>query len=308
MNHLTRLDPPALPASALFANREHRLTAAQLQQLASMPAAAEWFANIDNPLTRRAYQADLVDFCTFVGLAGAYEFRAVTRALVLAWRAQLEQRGLAVATIRRKLAALASLFDHLLEAKAVAGGNPVHGVKRPPIESNEGKTPSLGNDQAKGLLNALLPNRLKGQRDQAILAVLFYHGLRPEERALLQLSDLQERRGIKHLRVLGKGGKLRYLTLHPVAATRLPAYLGRHRAPGSTRTLSIWWWPIGRRWRGLRSTASVCTACAPPRRPMPWSTMPILPRCRLGWAMPTSAQPDCTTAETSGRKIHLRTR
>ncbi|EGH49451.1 Orf28, partial [Pseudomonas syringae pv. pisi str. 1704B] len=46
----------------------------------------------------------------------------------------------------------ASLFDHLLENNAVAGGNPVHGVKRPPVESNEGKTPALGDHQAKQLL------------------------------------------------------------------------------------------------------------------------------------------------------------
>jgi site-specific recombinase XerC len=68
-----------------------------------------------------------------VGLTAADELRAVTRSHVLAWRAQLEQRGLVGATIRRKLAALASLFDHLLENNAVEGGNPVDGVKRPKI-------------------------------------------------------------------------------------------------------------------------------------------------------------------------------
>lgn len=97
-----------------------------------------------HPRTRRAYQADIEDFCGFVGLATPGEFRLVTHAHVLAWRAQLEQRGAAGATIRRKLSALASLFDHLLESNALAGGNPVHGVKRPRIETNEGKTPALG--------------------------------------------------------------------------------------------------------------------------------------------------------------------
>lgn len=204
---------------------ERRLTSAEFQQLASVPAAVEWFANIDNPRTRRAYQNDLEDFCSFVGLIGAEEFRAVTRAHVLAWRAQLESRGLAGATIRRKLAALASLFDHLLENNAVAGGNPVHGVKRPRVESNEGKTPALGDDQAKLLLTAPDGWTLKGVRDRAILAVLLYHGLRREEAAQLMTADLQERRGIKHLQVKGKGGKTRYLPLHPVAAERIHACL-----------------------------------------------------------------------------------
>lgn len=204
---------------------ERRLTAAEFQHLGDVPAAVEWFANIDNPRTRRAYQIDLADFCSFVGLSAAEEFRAVTRAHVLAWRAQLEQRGLAGATIRRKLAALASLFDYLLEQNAVAGGNPVHGVKRPRIESNEGKTPALGDYQAKALLEAPPAETLKGLRDRAILAVLLYHGLRREECAQLQTSALQDRRGIKHLQVKGKGGKTRYLPLHPVAAERIHVYL-----------------------------------------------------------------------------------
>lgn len=213
------------PAGDLQVAGERRLTAAQFQQLAAVPAATEWFANINNPRTRRAYQGDLQDFCRFIGLAGAEEFRIVTRAHVLAWRAQLEQRGLAGATIRRKLAALASLFDHLLENNAMAGGNPVHGVKRPRIESNEGKTPALGDHQAKALLDAPDSATLKGQRDRAVLAVLLYHGLRREEAAQLQTGDVQERRGIKHLRVHGKGGKLRWLPLHPVAAERIHVYL-----------------------------------------------------------------------------------
>lgn len=214
---------------------ERRLTATEFQQLADVPAAVEWFANIDNPRTRRAYQIDLADFCGFVGLTGADEFRAVTRAHVLAWRAQLETRGLAGATIRRKLAALAALFDHLLENNAVAGGNPVHGVKRPRIESNEGKTPALGDGQAKLLLEAPDVETLKGMRDRTILAVLLYHGLRREEAAQLMTGDLQERRGIKHLQVRGKGGKTRYLPLHPVAADRIYEYLERdnEREPGN---------------------------------------------------------------------------
>lgn len=213
-----------------------RLTAVEFQTLARVPAAVEWFANLDNPRTRRAYQNDLEDFCGFVGLASADEFRVVTRSHVLAWRADLEQRGLAGATIRRKLAALASLFDHLLENNAVAGGNPVHGVKRPRIETNEGKTPALGDHQAKQLLDAPDTETLKGLRDRAILAVLLYHGLRREEAAQLHIHDLQERRGIKHLRVHGKGSKIRFLPLHPVAAERIYAYLekdvGRSAAPG----------------------------------------------------------------------------
>lgn len=227
MNDLNPLNQPDHPARLPSAG-ERRLTADEFQQLAHVPAAAQWFANIDNPRTRLAYQKDLADFCTFVGLTGPEEFRAVTRAHVLAWRADLERRTLAGATIRRKLAALASLFDHLLENNALAGGNPVHGVKRPKLENNnEGKTPALGDSQAKTLLDAPDPGTVKGLRDRAVLAVLLYHGLRREELVQLVVADLHDRRGIRHLRIHGKGGKVRYLPLHPVAAERIHAYLER---------------------------------------------------------------------------------
>jgi hypothetical protein len=44
------------------------LTSAQYRQLSDVPSAIEWFANIDNPQTRRAYENDLRDFMQFIGI------------------------------------------------------------------------------------------------------------------------------------------------------------------------------------------------------------------------------------------------
>jgi len=203
---------------------ERNLTAAQFHQLADVPPEAEWFANLDNPRTRRAYETDLRDFMMFSGIEQAIEFRIVTRAHVLAWRKTLEDRALAGATIRRKLAALSSLFEYLCEKNTV-DFNPVKGAKRPKVESNEGKTPALGDHQARALLDAPDPATLKGLRDRAMLAVLLYHGLRREELCLLRVKDIHDRRGVPHLRIHGKGNKLRYVPLHPASAERIHAYL-----------------------------------------------------------------------------------
>ncbi|MBC8726632.1 tyrosine-type recombinase/integrase [Paraburkholderia sp. 31.1] len=205
--------------------RESRaLTAAEFHQLSNVPPEAEWFANLDNPRTRRAYQIDLRDFMTFTGIAQATEFRTVTRSHVLAWRKRLEACQLSGATIRRKLAALSSLFDYLCEHNAVLL-NPVAGVKRPLGNSNEGKTPALGDHQARALLDVPDPDTLKGKRDRALLAVLLYHGLRREELCLLKVRDIHDRRGVPHLRIHGKGNKLRHVPLHPASAERLHTYL-----------------------------------------------------------------------------------
>src|SRR5687768_10682431 len=106
------------------------LSAEQFQQLAEVPPEIEWFANIDNPQTRRAYQNDLRGFMQFAGILQPEDFRSVTRSHVLAWRKSLEEEQLGGASIRRKLAALSSLFEHLCENNAVTH-NPVKGVKRP---------------------------------------------------------------------------------------------------------------------------------------------------------------------------------
>jgi hypothetical protein len=59
-----------------------------------VPPDLEWLANITNPKTRRAYKIDVSEFSAFAGLRGPAELRTVTRAHVIAWRKDLEARGL----------------------------------------------------------------------------------------------------------------------------------------------------------------------------------------------------------------------
>jgi integrase/recombinase XerD len=173
---------PAAPAP-------RALTAAGFHQLTDVPPALTWFANIDNPQTRRAYQNDVEEFMRYAGITDPLAFRDVARAHVLAWRRDLELRSLGGATIRRKLAALSSLFESLCEANAIQG-NPVDGVKRLNNESAEGKTPAMARYQARALLAAPDASTLGGMRDRAVLATLLYHGLRRDELCALHLVEL----------------------------------------------------------------------------------------------------------------------
>jgi integrase/recombinase XerD len=201
------------------------LTAAAFQGLAEMPAEMQWFANLSNKATRRAYETALKDFIRFTGIERPEEFRTVTRAHVIAWRDELAGRTLSATTIRHRLSALASLFDYLCDQNAVTH-NPVKGVKRPVPETTEGKTPALGDHQARKLLAAPVGDTLKAKRDRTILATLLYHALRRDEVCKLKVRDVrQERRGVPHLKISGKGGKTRYVPLHPAASGLIADYL-----------------------------------------------------------------------------------
>ena len=212
-----------LPAEILPGAR--LLTAAEFHRLADVPPEVEWFANLSNPSTRRAYEHAVGDFMRFVGIAQPEEFRTVTRAHIIAWRDALVERGLGGSTIRHRLASLASLFQHLCDRNAVTH-NPVKGVQRPKTESGEGKTPALGDHQARKLLAAPETDTVKSKRDRAILSTLLFHALRREELCKLKVRDARHaRKGVPHLKVSGKGGKTRYVPLHPGTNALIHDYL-----------------------------------------------------------------------------------
>jgi len=105
--------------------------------------------------------------------------------------------------------------NHLCEKNAVTH-NPVKGVERPKTESGKGKTPALGDHQARKLLAAPPDDTIKSKRDRAILSTLLFHALRREELCKLKVRDFRHvRKGVPHLKVSGKGSKTRYLLLHP---------------------------------------------------------------------------------------------
>jgi integrase/recombinase XerD len=120
------------------------------------------------------------DFMRFAGIFRPEEFRAVTRAHPIAWRDELRRRGLGGATIRHRLASLASLVEYPCDKNAVTH-NPVKGVERPKTESGEGKTPAIGDHQARDLLAAPDADTIKSKRDRAVLSTLLFHALRREE-------------------------------------------------------------------------------------------------------------------------------
>lgn len=196
-----------------------------LDSLAAIPEEAVWLAKLKSRRTRLAYRRDVEDFMGFVGIASPRELRRVDHRAVIAWESHMrENQKLKAATIRRKLAALSSLFSHLVR-HSVVEINPVRDVERPRVSRSQGKTLAFSQRQARQLLDAPSPNTIQGLRDRAILSIGLQVGLRRAEIARLLVSDLHQNRGLDSIWINRKGGKCESVAIHPHVAHRIRDYL-----------------------------------------------------------------------------------
>ena len=198
-----------------------------LADLAAIPEEEIWLASQKSARTRRAYKLDVAHFMKTLGITNPEMLRQVDHRAVIAWeRIMREEQGAAASTVRRRLAALSSLFKHLVRHGA-ATRNPVADVTRPNINREEGSTLAFSKAQARKLLDAPAEDTLAGLRDRAILSVGLQVGLRRAEIAALSVGDLHQNRGFDALRLTRKGGRRDALAIHPQAAQRIRAYLDR---------------------------------------------------------------------------------
>jgi site-specific recombinase XerD len=162
-----------------------------------------------------------------LSIANPAELRQADHKAVIAWeRYMREVEGAASSTIRRRLAALSSLYKHLVR-HGHAPRNPVGKVERPAINRDEGATAAFSKAQARKLLDLPDEDTVAGLRDCAILSVGLQVGLRRAEIAALKVGDLHQNRGYDSLRVSHKGGRRDALAINPQTAARLRAYLDK---------------------------------------------------------------------------------
>ncbi len=198
---------------------------AHLERLAEIPEEEVWLASQKSARTRRAYRLDVAHFMRTLGITTPDQLRQVDHRAVIAWeRIMREEERAAASTVRRRLAALSSLFKHLVRHGA-AHRNPVADVARPSINREEGSTLAFSKAQARKLLDAPAEDTLAGLRDRAILSVGLQVGLRRAEIAGLRVDDLHQNRGFDALRLTRKGGRRDALAINLQAAQRIRAYL-----------------------------------------------------------------------------------
>jgi integrase/recombinase XerD len=150
----------------------------------------------------------------------------VNKDMIVAYLAQLRERGYASSTIARKVAALKS-FCHFLLTEGVVAEDPTTTLDSPKVKKRLPRT--LANDDVERLLAA--PTHEvgpKAQRDLALLELLYATGMRVTELVTLQVDDVNLVAGIVRVRH-GKGDKERIIPIHERAIAALRDYIERGR-------------------------------------------------------------------------------
>lgn len=174
--------------------------------------------------TRQAYERDLRLFCKTLGFKNSDALVNVSREQITGYMTQLKEKGLAAATIARKLAAIKA-FYRFMTAEGYMDTNPAEvveagtkGIKLPRV---------LSENEVVRLLNQPDITTSEGFRDRTMLEVLYATGMRVSE--LINLTLERVDLNMKYIIAFGKGSKERIVPLGSVAAEFLQQYLEKVR-------------------------------------------------------------------------------
>ncbi|MFN7134553.1 MAG: site-specific tyrosine recombinase XerD [Myxococcales bacterium] len=174
--------------------------------------------------TLEAYGRDMRDYLYHLARASLREPDAIRGEHVEAHLVQLARAGLSNRSQARHLAAIRGFHLFLLREKH-ARTDPTEDVETPRVLK---KLPIfLTLEEVERLLNAPDEAKAQGQRDRAMIEVLYATGLRVSELCGLTTEDINLRDG--YLIARGKGSKERLVPLGEIAAQKLQAWLRNGR-------------------------------------------------------------------------------
>ncbi|WP_206830807.1 tyrosine recombinase XerC [Alicyclobacillus fructus] len=173
-----------------------------------------------SPRTVRSYRQDLAAFAKWLGDHGVHQLEALSVRDVRAHASEMLARGAAKASVARRLSCLRSFLRFCSERGWIQGGI-AENVRLP---KRDRRLPRfLHEEEAAALIDHIAGSDFLALRDRALLEFLYATGVRVSECVNLDVGDLDLTSGFA--RVLGKGGRERYVIVGRRAVDALRRYL-----------------------------------------------------------------------------------
>ena len=168
---------------------------------------AVWMERGLSSNTLAAYRADLTALARWLGERGR-EISVTTRADLMDFIAFRVQAGARPRSTARQLSSFRRFFRHLVR-EGMLREDPTAQIAMPKIGRSLPR--SLSEEEVESLLNAPVIGDPLGNRDRAMLEVLYATGLRVSELVSLKHSQVNLNQGV--LRIVGKGNRERLIPL-----------------------------------------------------------------------------------------------
>lgn len=197
-----------------------------------------------SPHTVSNYRREIAQFIAFARRHGVSDWSQVRPSLLRQWLVELHEQGYVKASVTRRVSELRAFYGYMTRAGLV-GSNPVLAISSPKLPQRLPRPLTI--DEIEAILAVPDQGTPQGQRDRAMLELLYAGGLRVSELLALDLPALDLAQGT--IRVVGKGAKERIVLIGQPAIEALRLYIenGRPRLLGKGRTTALFLNRFGQR-------------------------------------------------------------
>lgn len=175
--------------------------------------------------TKTAYIKDLKFFFDFlrsgnVAITHPSEIKSYHFQL---YRDHLLERGLASATVNRRLVCIRSFIKWAVAARLL-DHNPLDTIKLPKVQT-ESPTVAFDDEEVMRMIDCPNLETHKGRTHRLVMVMLFNLGLRRSELINIQMHQFAQDRGHMILRIHGKGDKVRLIPINSHVASEIQSYV-----------------------------------------------------------------------------------
>lgn len=194
--------------------------------------------------TLQAYERDILHFVEALDQMGIRDLEATTRQHVVSYFMRLKQEGKASSTISRSVSSIRTFYHYLFRDQLITH-NPIVHIESPKINRKLPKV--LTAKEVEALLAAPEAAPAFGQRDRAMLELLYATGMRVSELISLNLEDVHLQ--MEFVKCMGKGSKERIIPLGQLAVQAIEVYVqaGREKLLKQRRERALFLNQHGRR-------------------------------------------------------------